>query len=237
MAFWRLVRCAGVLAVVTALSAASAAAQAPVRVGGDIKEPIKIKHVSPAYPDMALQARVQGSVIIEAVIGKDGRVTDARVLRPVALLDTAAVEAVRQWEYTPTLLNGAPVDVIMTVVVNFKLSPESRPLAGSERPAPPDAFAEAEQMLLRALDQLRKQSSAASIAPKPIVVPPGYAIVEVTVATDGSVRDAKLIKGDPNLAAGALDAARNMRFTPTLLNGVPIEAVVTVLVPIRLPGR
>jgi len=64
-------------------------------------------------------ARVQGIVIVEATIGVDGRVQDARVLRSIPLLDAAAVEAVKQWEYTPTLLNGVPVPVIMTVTVNL----------------------------------------------------------------------------------------------------------------------
>jgi protein TonB len=60
-------------------------------------------------------------VVLEAVIGEDGRVRDVRVVRPVALLDQAAVEAVRQWRFTPTLLNGQPVPVIMNVTVGFHL--------------------------------------------------------------------------------------------------------------------
>ena len=95
---------------------------APVRVGGDIKEPKKIKHVPPVYPQIAQTAKVQGVVIIEAVIGKDGNVKDAKVLRSVALLDQAALDAVRQWKFTPTLLNNVPVEVIMTVTVNFTLN-------------------------------------------------------------------------------------------------------------------
>jgi TonB family protein len=93
-----------------------------VRVGGQIKEPRKLKNVSPAYPPIAQSARVQGVVIIEAVIGPTGRVQDARVLRSIPLLDAAALDAVRQWEFTPTLLNGVPVPVIMTVTVQFTLS-------------------------------------------------------------------------------------------------------------------
>jgi periplasmic protein TonB len=93
----------------------------PVRVGGNIKPPTRIKNVTPTYPPIAQSARVQGVVIIEATIGPNGRVTDARVLRSIPLLDSAALDAVRQWEYTPTLLNGVPVPVIMTVTVNFTL--------------------------------------------------------------------------------------------------------------------
>ena len=93
----------------------------PVRVGGNISAPVKTKNVDPRYPEVARAARVSGVVILEAVIGPDGRVTDVKVLRSVPLLDDAAVLAVQQWEYTPTLLNGVPVPVIMTVTVNFQL--------------------------------------------------------------------------------------------------------------------
>jgi protein TonB len=93
----------------------------PVRVGGAIRQPQKIREVAPVYPPIAQTARVQGIVIIEATIGPDGQVTNARILRSVPLLDEAALEAVRQWQYTPTLLNGVPVPVIMTVTVQFTL--------------------------------------------------------------------------------------------------------------------
>ena len=93
-----------------------------VRVGGSIREPRKIKDVRPSYPDIAQQARVQGVVILEVMIDPAGEVTDVKVLRGIPLLDHAAIEAVRQWVYTPTLLNGQPVPVIMTVTVNFRLT-------------------------------------------------------------------------------------------------------------------
>jgi TonB family protein len=94
----------------------------PVRVGGAIKEPKKVKHANPVYPMIAREARIQGVVILECVIGADGRVEDIRVLRGIPLLDQAAVDAVRQWEYVPTYVNGVPVPVIMTVTVQFRLS-------------------------------------------------------------------------------------------------------------------
>ena len=94
---------------------------APVRVGGNIKTPTKTRDVKPVYPPIAQSARVQGVVIIEATIGPDGRVKDAKVLRSIPLLDQAALDAVKQWQFTPTLLNGVPVPVIMTVTVNFTL--------------------------------------------------------------------------------------------------------------------
>jgi protein TonB len=93
-----------------------------VRVGGQIKEPKKLKNVPPAYPDIARQARVQGVVILECTISPQGKVTEVKVLRGIPLLDQSAMDAVKQWVYTPTLLNGVPVPVIMTVTVNFRLN-------------------------------------------------------------------------------------------------------------------
>jgi protein TonB len=95
--------------------------QVPVRVGGEIKAPVKLVNVPPIYPEEAKDARVQGVVIIEAVVDASGTVGQTRVLRSIPMLDQAAVDAVKQWVFTPTLLNGAPAPVIMTVTVNFTL--------------------------------------------------------------------------------------------------------------------
>jgi len=94
----------------------------PVRVGGNIKEPKKLTNVAPEYPAIAKQARVQGAVVLEATIDPTGRVANVRVLQGIPLLNDAALEAVRRWVYSPTLLNGVPVPVIMTVTVNFTLN-------------------------------------------------------------------------------------------------------------------
>jgi protein TonB len=90
-----------------------------LRVGGNIRSPRKITDVRPLYPQEARDAGVQGVVIIEMRVEPDGRVGSARVLRSIPLLDQAALDAVRQWEFEPTLLNGAPVAVVMTVTVQF----------------------------------------------------------------------------------------------------------------------
>lgn len=97
------------------------AADGGIRVGGNIKVPTKIRNVSPVYPAEAKAANVQGIVIIEARIDAEGRVTETHVLRSIPLLDQAAVDAVSQWEFVPTLMNGKPVPVIMTVTVNFTM--------------------------------------------------------------------------------------------------------------------
>jgi protein TonB len=91
------------------------------RVGVNIQAPRKIKDVKPVYPDGALPSRSQGAVVVEAVIGPDGKIQAAKVIHSVAGLDQAALDAVRQWEYTPSMLNGVAVAVVMTVVVNFTM--------------------------------------------------------------------------------------------------------------------
>ena len=97
------------------------APDSPVRVGGNIRTPTKVRDVKPVYPPGAQRAGVQGVVIIEATLGPDGGVKTARILRSIPLLDQAALDAVRQWQYTPTLVNGVPAPVVMTVTVQFTL--------------------------------------------------------------------------------------------------------------------
>jgi protein TonB len=78
--------------------------------------------VGPVYPQLAVQAQVEGVVVLETVIDREGRVEDVRVLRSISLLDKAAVEAVKQWRYAPLLVNGHAVRFILTVTVTFALS-------------------------------------------------------------------------------------------------------------------
>ena len=92
-----------------------------LRVGGAIKPPIKLRNVNPIYPPEAQAAKIQGVVIIEARIAADGTVTHARILKSIAGLDEAALDAVRQWEFTPTLMNGQAVPVLLTTTINFSL--------------------------------------------------------------------------------------------------------------------
>ena len=101
----------------------------PVRVGNDVPVPRKLKDVRP-IPPLDAQTGAQGVVVLDATIDPDGKVSNTRVVRSVPLLDAAAVAAVRQWEFTPTVINGRAVPVIMTVTVGFT------PQDGSASPPP-----------------------------------------------------------------------------------------------------
>ena len=91
-----------------------------VRVTGPVKPPHKIRDVAPVYPEIARSARIDGTVQLEATVGQDGRVVDARVLQSVPMLDQAALDAVQQWQYEPATQNGKPVPVVMKVNVKFQ---------------------------------------------------------------------------------------------------------------------
>jgi protein TonB len=93
---------------------------APVRIGGNISAPALVKRVEPAYPELALTAKVGGMVILEAVVDAEGTVESVKVLRSVKFLDNAAVEAVKQWKYSPLILNGVPTPFVLTVTLNFR---------------------------------------------------------------------------------------------------------------------
>jgi TonB family protein len=93
----------------------------PIHIGGNIKAPTKTKDVRPAYPEDAMASKVQGTVIVEAIIDAAGNVADTRIVSGVPELNDAAQKAVSQWQFTPTLLNGEPTAVICTVTVTFRV--------------------------------------------------------------------------------------------------------------------
>jgi TonB family protein len=223
-----------------------------LRIGGGIQPPTKTKHVSPVYPPDALAARVAGVVIIEAVIGEDGKVRAARVRRSIPMLDPAALEAVKQWEFTPTLLNGAAVPVVMTVTVNF-VPKEISGVAGGvpggaagafdapppPPPPPPPPAGEGKGLsdpaAVRIGQGIKAPTRLVNVNP---VYPPdardarvqGVVIMDVLLGVDGTVEQTKVLRSIPQLDQAAVDAVRQWVFTPTLLNGVPQKVIMTVTV-------
>lgn len=93
----------------------------PVRVGGQIETPSLVKRVDPKYPPLAVAAKLTGTVILEVVVNEEGRVSDVTVLRSQGLLDRAAIDAVKEWQYSPLVLNGVPTPFVLTVTLNFSL--------------------------------------------------------------------------------------------------------------------
>jgi TonB family protein len=236
-------------------AAAQQAAGQIVRIGGDVKPPEKIKHVPPVYPEIARSARVQGIVIAEVLIDADGLVSEAKVIRPVALLDQAALEAVRQWEFTPTEINGVAVPVIMTVTISFSLDDAATPVANltaAEEQALAQGRAMAAELAARRAQMppptwnpgdppLRIGGNVkAPVKIKHVnpVYPPeaqqarvqGIVIIEAQIDQDGRVSSARVIRPVALLDDAALDAVLQWEFTPTVLDGKPVPVIMTVTV-------
>jgi protein TonB len=93
-----------------------------LRVSQGVSEGLLVKKVMPEYPAMAKQARIQGAVVLQAEISKDGQITNVQVLQGPPMLAAAAVDAVKQWRYRPYNLNGQPVPIETTITVNFRLN-------------------------------------------------------------------------------------------------------------------
>jgi protein TonB len=93
-----------------------------VRVGGNVIAANLLQQVKPVYPPLAKQARIQGIVVLEAEISKEGTIDNLKVITGHPLLIQAAIDAVKQWRYKPTMLNQEPVPVVTTITVNFAFS-------------------------------------------------------------------------------------------------------------------
>jgi protein TonB len=102
------------------------AAREPVRIGGDIQPPALVHRVEPVYPPAAVAARLQGIVILEALVDREGIVTEVKVLRSAgSLLDRQAMNAVKQWRYSPLLRNGQRERFVLTVTLSFSVQNEA----------------------------------------------------------------------------------------------------------------
>ena len=187
-------------------AAASTQAGGPVRVGSNIATPRKIVHVDPVYPEIALQAKVRGVVIAEVRIGTDGSVEDAKILRSIPLLDQAALDAVRQWRFTPTLLNGQAVPVIATVTVNF--TPQGA--GGQPAPVVEVSSATARKVMPRVIKEVKPKYPAEALESKAS----GWVEVAATVGTDGKVTAARILRSLPVFDQAALDAVYQWEFEP-----------------------
>jgi protein TonB len=96
---------------------------APVRVGGNVLAPVAVLRIEPEYTEIARRARIQGIVIIEAVIDRQGNVTDARIIKGLPMgLDQEALRAIKRWKFKPGTLNGQPVPVYFNLSINFRLN-------------------------------------------------------------------------------------------------------------------
>jgi TonB family protein len=216
---------------------ATPARQEPVRVGAKVQEGKLIYKVNPVYPEIARAARIEGTVLLEVVVDELGSVASLRVLNGTPMLDQAAIDAVKQWRYSQTLLNGQPVRVATTVSIIFSLGgfvePTVMPLPAP--PAPPPSGQEKKVEPIRVGGNVQETKLIKRVDP----VYPELAkrarveqvvMLEVTADETGAVSNVRVIKGHPVLDQAAVDAVRQWIYQPTYLNGNPVPVVATVTV-------
>lgn len=241
--------------------------QEPIRVGNEVQASKLIYKVLPVYPELAKRARVEGVVTLQVTTNEDGTVADIKILRAHPLLSQPAIDAVKQWRYSPTLLNGVPVPVQAYVDVEFKLSDTS---AGTEQPplsvgiiggnpAGVTSGAVAGAILSGSSPQSTNPAPPLPRRVEPMriggtvlesrilyKVDPVYpqlakdarveavVILEANVDEQGNVSGVRVLQSHPLLEQAAIDAVKQWRYQPTLLNGQPVPVVGTVTVEFRL---
>ncbi len=219
-----------------------------VRVSENVEQAFIVKKVDPAYPPLARQARIQGSVILQLVISKSGEVENVQLFSGHPMLAPAAIDAVRQWKYKPYLLNGEPVEVETRATVNFAL-PESHAAVGVVGDAPggippgeqgssaPSIPVDANHPAVRV--RVSQGVMAGLLLTKVAPEYPGAAkdkriqgvvLLAVIIDREGKVSNIQLISGHPLLAPAAIDAVKQWKYKPYLLNGEPIEVETQVTV-------
>lgn len=265
---WRVAASLTVLIAMLASCASLAALQetAPqrVRVSDDVMRGVLVKKVAPIYPPLARQARIQGTVILRVLINKSGDVYDVQLVSGHPMLAPAAIEAVKQWQYQPYLLNGEPVEVETNVQVIFKISDKP---ASTGADVPPGVTGDAPQTG-PSPDPQRIPLTPVENAPPRLAVPQrirvssgvaqgflvskvnpeyppeareqgiqGVVLLKVNIDKEGNVYNVELISGHPLLAPAAIDAVKRWKYRPYLLNGTPVEVETQVQVNFTLTPR
>jgi TonB family protein len=227
------------------------AAPDQIKVGGKVMQKKLVHKVAPVYPPLAKQAQIQGTVRLQAVVAPDGSIKDLQVISGHPLLIPPSEEAVRQWRYEPTLLNGNPVEVVTQIDINYTLSEtkEGIPviLGGQQPAAPPLDFlipnptfqtqpAPGVQRLRVSgnVQQQKLEHTAPAVWPPPAqqAQVKGVARFNALIGTDGMVKEIQIVSGHPLLIPAAREALEQYRYQPTLLNGQPVEVVAQVNIPV-----
>jgi len=230
---------------------ASAQVSTPrVRTSESIMQGLTITKAAPVYPPLARQAQVQGSVILKVQISKSGDVVNIQLVSGHPLLAPAAIDAVKQWKYKPYLLNGNPVEVETQVTLNFTLADKPAPASvAGDVPGPVPPGEEGGSALGNPVDQThpappQRVRISSGVAQGLLVtkVPPQYpqeakdqriqgaVVMKVTVDQEGNVENIQLVSGHPLLAPPAIEAVKQWKYKPYLLNGTPVEVETQVQV-------
>jgi TonB family protein len=214
-----------------ALSQDAPAAPLPVSTG--LAQNLLIKKIAPVYPPLARQARIQGIVVLRIVISKSGEVGNAQLVSGHPMLAPAAIEAVKQWRYEPYEPGGEPVEIQTDVQVNFRLAGEPEPKGtvgdnpgGYSLPAATPGVPRAPEAVMRTLRSEKVDPVYPAEAVRQRIE--GSVVLDARVGASGEVEDATLISGHPTLAAAAIEAVKQWKYRPYMVDGKPGAVETTV---------
>lgn len=184
-----------------------------------------LETVEPTYPDEARNQHIAGKVILKVVIDKEGKVSEATPVEGDPLLSAATVAAVKQWKFRSYLLNNERVAVQTTATAEFVLDPPAvhipKPYRGPVKLRVSQGVAEG--LLLQKVDPLYPEEAKQKRIQ-------GEVLLQAHIDKSGNVVDLKVMRGHPLLAQAAMDAARQWKYRPYLLNGEPVEIETTILI-------
>jgi len=215
-----------------------------VRVSEGVMEGLVVKKVPPAYPADAKNAKIQGTVVLQIIVNKAGEVENVQLVSGHPMLAPSAIDAVKQWKYKPYLLNGEAVTVETRVQVHYTLADDSAAVPGLA-PSVDDSNAVPAPALTvppRRIRVSEKVESGLLVEKVQPVYPQnardqhvqGEVLMKMIVAKDGSVANLELISGHPMLVSSAMDAVRQWKYKPYVLNGAPVEVETEVKINYRL---
>jgi TonB family protein len=199
-----------------------------VRVSEGVMRALRIQRIDPVYPAEALQIRLQGQVILSVQINASGEVADIRLISGHPMLSPPAIEAVKQWTYKPFLLDGNPLPVDTIVRLSFTLTNDQGSVEDS--PVPKDSAPPAGAVPQRVRVSSGVISGLILSKVNPIYPPDareqgiqGVVLMQVEIDKEGNVGNIQLISGHPMLAPAAIDAVKQWKYKPYLLNGNPVS--------------
>lgn len=189
-----------------------------ITVGGNVQQANIVRKVEPEYPALARQARIQGTVRFTAVLATDGSLKQLTLLGGHPLLVQAAKQAVEQWRFRPTLLNGEPVEVITNIDVGFTLP---------DAPAGASRSAEAPDVHLIG-GGVSAPVPISRVQPKfPAGIPPetqeARVMLKIVIGTEGEVAEVEPLDGDPAFFEAAIEAVKQWKFQPGMKEGKPVK--------------
>ena len=215
---------------------------APVELSEGSVQALLVKKVAPVYPPLARQARIQGTVILKIVINKDGDVRDVQLISGHPMLAPAAVEAVKQWKYQPYTKDGEVVEVSTMVRVNFTMPGGGPAPGGTAGDAPGGVGGTVFSGVIDGVRASEAEMRAQRIQQIDPVYPPlavqekvqGPVVLDVRISATGDVQNMMIVSGHPMLTASAIDAVKQWKYRPHVINGNAVAVTSMVRLQFKL---